>query len=119
MSPGLGQPSHRKQKWEADAWDESRRSGNESRAGGARNFFAIRDLIWAIYFKVEEPDKAAGPSLDTLFRRLRARTDTFEAQCRRKTAGRSTGKRAGKRARTKPAAKERTRRTQTVSRSRS
>lgn len=41
----------------------------------SENFFAIRDLIWAIYFKVEEPDKAAGPSLDTLFRRLRARTD--------------------------------------------
>ena len=35
----------------------------------SENFFAIRDLIWAIYFKVEEPDKAAGPSLDTLFRR--------------------------------------------------
>ena len=85
----------------------------------SENFFAIRDLIWAIYFKVEEPDNAAGPSLDTLFRRLRARTDTFEAQCRRKTAGRSTGKRAGKRARTKPEAKERTRRTATASRSRS
>ena len=82
----------------------------------SENFFAIRDLIWAIYFKVEEPDKAAGPSLDTLFRRLRARIETFEAQCRRKTA---TGKRAGKRARTKPAAKQRTRRTPTVSRSRS
>jgi hypothetical protein len=60
----------------------------------SENFFAIRDLIWAIYFKVEEPDKAAGPSLDTLFRRLRARIDTFEAKCRRKTTGRSTGKRA-------------------------
>ena len=59
----------------------------------SENFFAIRDLIWAIYFKVEEPDKAAGPSLDTLFRRLRARIETFEAKCRRKTAGRSTGKR--------------------------
>jgi hypothetical protein len=85
----------------------------------SENFFAIRDLIWAIYFKVEEPDKAAGPSLDTLFRRLRVRIETFEAKCRRKTAGRSTGKRAGKRARTKPAAKERTRRTPTASRSRS
>lgn len=55
----------------------------------SENFFAIRDLIWAIYFKVEEPDKAAGPSLDTLFRRLRARIDTFEAKCRRKTTGRA------------------------------
>jgi hypothetical protein len=85
----------------------------------SENFFAIRDLIWAIYFKVEEPDKAAGPNLDTLFRRLHVRIETFEAECRRKTAGRSTGKRAGKRARTKPAAKARTRRTPTASRSRS
>jgi hypothetical protein len=84
----------------------------------SENFFAIRDLIWAIYFKVEEPDKAAGPSLDTLFRRLRARIDTFEAKCRRKPTG-APMENAGKPARAKPAAKERTRRTPTVSRSRS
>jgi hypothetical protein len=24
----------------------------------SENFFAIRDLIWAIYFKVEEPSRA-------------------------------------------------------------
>ena len=52
----------------------------------SENFFAIRDLIWAIYFQVEEPDPAK-PSLDDLFRTLRARIDTFEAQCRQK-AGR-------------------------------
>jgi hypothetical protein len=49
----------------------------------SENFFAIRDLIWAIYFRVEEPDPAK-PSLDDLFRKLRARIDTFEAQCRKK-----------------------------------
>src|SRR5262245_25276936 len=46
----------------------------------SENFFAIRDLIWAIYFRVEEPDPAK-PSLDDLFRKLRARIDTFEVQC--------------------------------------
>src|SRR6516162_545530 len=53
----------------------------------SENFFAIRDLIWAIYFRVEEPDPAK-PSLDDLFRKLRARIDTFEAQCRKKTGAR-------------------------------
>src|SRR5262245_66668680 len=57
-----GQERKRKSEW----WSE--------------NFFAIRDLIWAIYFRVEEPDPAK-PSLDDLFRKLRARIDTFEAQC--------------------------------------
>jgi hypothetical protein len=49
------------------------------------NFFAIRDAIWAIYFKVEEPD-AGQPGLDALFRKLRKRIDRFEAQCRERTA---------------------------------
>ena len=53
----------------------------------SENFFAIRDLIWAIYFRVEEPDPAQ-PSLDDLFRKLRARIDTFEAQCRQKAGAR-------------------------------
>jgi len=53
----------------------------------SENFFAIRDLIWAIYFRVEEPD-AAKPSLDDLFRKLRARIDTFEAKCRQKAGPR-------------------------------
>src|SRR6516162_10407934 len=34
----------------------------------SENFFAIRDLIWAIYFRIEEPDPAK-PSLDDLFRK--------------------------------------------------
>jgi len=53
----------------------------------SENFFAIRDLIWAIYFRVEEPDPAK-PSLDDLFRKLRARIDTFEAQCRQEAGAR-------------------------------
>jgi hypothetical protein len=53
----------------------------------SENFFAIRDLIWAIYFRVEEPDPAK-PSLDDLFRKLRARINTFEAQCREKAGAR-------------------------------
>jgi hypothetical protein len=53
----------------------------------SENFFAIRDLIWAIYFRVEEPDPAK-PSVDDLFRKLRARIDTFEAQCRQKAGAR-------------------------------
>jgi len=53
----------------------------------SENFFAIRDLIWAIYFRVEEPDPAQ-PSLDDLFRKLRARINTFEAQCRQKAGAR-------------------------------
>ena len=53
----------------------------------SENFFAIRDLIWAIYFRVEEPDPGK-PSLDDLFRKLRARIDTFEAQCWKKTGAR-------------------------------
>ena len=71
---------------EADAWTEPK-SGNESRAG-SENFFAIRDLIWAIYFKVEEPDKAAGPSLDTLLRRLRARNRHVRGEMPPQNAGR-------------------------------
>ena len=53
----------------------------------SENFFAIRDLIWAIYFRVEEPDPAK-PSLDDLFRKLRVRIDTFEAQCGQKAEAR-------------------------------
>ena len=53
----------------------------------SENFFAIRDLIWAIYFRVEEPDPAK-PSLDDLFHKLRARIDTFEAQCWQKAGAR-------------------------------
>src|SRR5215831_13948316 len=53
----------------------------------SENFFAIRDLIWAIYFRIEEPDPAM-PSLDDLFRKLRARINTFEAQCRQKAGAR-------------------------------
>ena len=53
----------------------------------SENFFAIRDLIWAIYFRVEEPDPAK-PSLDDLFRKLRVRIDTFEAQCWQKAEAR-------------------------------
>ena len=53
----------------------------------SENFFAIRDLIWAIYFRIEEPDPAK-PSLDDLFRKLRARINTFEAQCRQKAGAR-------------------------------
>ena len=52
----------------------------------SENFFAIRDLIWAIYFRIEEPDPAK-PSLDDLFRKLRARIDTFEVQCWQKGGG--------------------------------
>ena len=66
---GKGQGRKRKSEW----WSE--------------NFFAIRDLIWAIYFWIEEPDPAK-PSLDDLFRKLRARIDTFEAQCRQKAGAR-------------------------------
>ena len=64
-----GQGQKRKSEW----WSE--------------NFFAIRDLIWAIYFRVEEPDPAK-PSLDELFRKLRARIGTFEAQCRQEAGAR-------------------------------
>jgi hypothetical protein len=53
----------------------------------SENFFAIRDLVWAIYFRVEEPAPPK-PSLDDLFRKLRARIDTFEAQCRRQAGQR-------------------------------
>src|SRR6516162_6049843 len=73
---------------------KGRKSKGRKGQGGKRksewwseNFFAIRDLIWAIYFRVEEPDPAK-PSLDDLFRKLRARIDTFEAQCRKKTGAR-------------------------------
>ena len=71
---------------------KSKREKGQGRKGQGRkrksewwseNFFAIRDLIWAIYFWIEEPDPAK-PSLDDLFRKLRARIDTFEAQCRQK-----------------------------------
>ena len=64
-----GQERKRKSEW----WSE--------------NFFAIRDLVWAIYFRVEEPDPAK-PSVDDLFRKLRARINTFEAQCRKKAGAR-------------------------------
>ena len=71
---------------------KSKRGKGQGRKGQGRkrksewwseNFFAIRDLIWAIYFRIEEPNPAK-PSLDDLFRKLRARIDTFEAQCRQK-----------------------------------
>jgi hypothetical protein len=52
-----------------------------------RELLCLRDLIWAIYFRVEEPGPAK-PSLDDLFRKLRARIDTFEAQCRQKAGAR-------------------------------
>lgn len=64
-----------------------RKGGKRKSEWWSENFFAIRDLIWAIYFRVEEPDPAK-PSLDDLFRKLRARIDTFEAQCRKKTGAR-------------------------------
>src|SRR5215813_10683626 len=41
----------------------------------SENFFAIRDLIWAIYFRIEEPDPAK-PSLDDLFSQT-AREDQY------------------------------------------
>ena len=75
---------------------KSKRGKGQGRKGQGRkrksewwseNFFAIRDLIWAMYFRIEEPDPAK-PSLDDLFRKLRARINTFEAQCRQKTAAR-------------------------------
>jgi len=75
---------------------KSKRGKGQGRKGQGRkrksewwseNFFAIRDLIWAIYFRIEEPDPAK-PSLDDLFRKLRARINTFEAQCRQKAEAR-------------------------------
>src|SRR6516165_6504566 len=75
---------------------KSKREKGQGRKGQGRkrksewwseNFFAIRDLIWAIYFRIEEPDPAK-PSLDDLFRKLRARINTFEAQCRQKAGAR-------------------------------
>ena len=75
---------------------KSKRGKGQGRKGQGRkcksewwseNFFAIRDLIWAIYFRIEEPDPAK-PSLDDLFRKLRARINTFEAQCRQKAGAR-------------------------------
>jgi len=75
---------------------KSKRGKGQGRKGQGRkrksewwseNFFAIRDLIWAIYFRIEEPNPAK-PSLDDLFRKLRARINTFEAQCRQKAGAR-------------------------------
>ena len=75
---------------------KSKRGKGQGRKGQGRkrksewwseNFFAIRDLIWAIYFRIEEPNPAK-PSLDDLFRELRARINTFEAQCRQKAGAR-------------------------------
>src|SRR5262249_38506903 len=70
-----------------------KRKGRKSKGGRRKwgwwseNFFATRALIWAISFRVEEPDPAK-PSLDDLFRKLRARIDTFEAQCRQNAGAR-------------------------------
>ena len=75
---------------------KSKRGKGQGRKGQGRkrksewwseNFFAIRDLIWTIYFRIEEPNPAK-PSLDDLFRKLRARINTIEAQCRQKAGAR-------------------------------
>ena len=60
----------------------------------SENFFAIRDLIWAIYFRIEEPDPAK-PSLDELFRKLRARIDTLRPSADKKR-GHADGAHHGK-----------------------